>query len=169
MRSADGDAGHELEREVVPAVGLPGVEQADEMAVLDRAAPRAPRAATGGSGPRRPRYSGLSSLSATTRAGLRVRGAEDLAHAALAEDRLDAIWPDGVAHPSHPSRITVPGLTAGRGTLDSRVVRRSRKPWIGVLVATCTMAPIPVAGAVTDQAPTPAAAARGRQDGQRRC
>jgi hypothetical protein len=34
-------------------------------------------------------------------------------------------------------------------------VRRSRKPWIGVLVATCTMAPIPVAGAVTDQAPTP--------------
>jgi hypothetical protein len=35
------------------------------------------------------------------------------------------------------------------------VVRRSRKPWIGVLVATCTMAPIPVAGAVTGQAPTP--------------
>jgi hypothetical protein len=34
-------------------------------------------------------------------------------------------------------------------------VRRSRKPWIGVLVATCTMAPIPVAGAVTDQGPTP--------------
>jgi hypothetical protein len=35
------------------------------------------------------------------------------------------------------------------------VVRRSRKPWIGVLVATATMAPIPVARAVTDQAPTP--------------
>jgi hypothetical protein len=34
------------------------------------------------------------------------------------------------------------------------VVRRSRKPWIGVLVAICTMAPITVAGAVTDQAPT---------------
>jgi hypothetical protein len=34
-------------------------------------------------------------------------------------------------------------------------VRRSRKPWIGVLVATCTMGPIAVAGAVTDQAPTP--------------
>ena len=38
MRSpTDGDAGHELEREVVLAVGLAGVEQADEMAVLDRA------------------------------------------------------------------------------------------------------------------------------------
>jgi hypothetical protein len=35
------------------------------------------------------------------------------------------------------------------------VVRRSRKPWIGVLVATCTLAPISAAGAVTDQAPTP--------------
>jgi hypothetical protein len=35
------------------------------------------------------------------------------------------------------------------------VVRRSRKPWIGVLVATASMAPIPVAWAVTDQAPTP--------------
>jgi hypothetical protein len=35
------------------------------------------------------------------------------------------------------------------------VVRRSRKPWIGVLVATSTMAPISLAGAVTDQAPTP--------------
>jgi hypothetical protein len=34
-------------------------------------------------------------------------------------------------------------------------VRRSRKPRIGVLVATCAMVPIPVAGAVTDQAPTP--------------
>jgi hypothetical protein len=33
------------------------------------------------------------------------------------------------------------------------VVRRSRKPWIGVLVATCAMGPITVAGAVTDQAP----------------
>jgi hypothetical protein len=35
------------------------------------------------------------------------------------------------------------------------VVRRSRKPWIGVLVATCVLAPVPAAGAVTDQAPTP--------------
>jgi hypothetical protein len=35
------------------------------------------------------------------------------------------------------------------------VVRRSRKPWIGVLVATCTLAPVPAAGALTDQAPTP--------------
>jgi hypothetical protein len=35
------------------------------------------------------------------------------------------------------------------------VVRRSRKPWIGVLVATASMAPIPVAWAATDQAPTP--------------
>jgi hypothetical protein len=34
-------------------------------------------------------------------------------------------------------------------------VRRSRKPWIGVLVATFAMGPIAVAGAVTDQAPTP--------------
>jgi hypothetical protein len=34
------------------------------------------------------------------------------------------------------------------------VVRRSRKPWIGVLVATCTMGPSAIAGAVTDQAPT---------------
>jgi hypothetical protein len=34
------------------------------------------------------------------------------------------------------------------------VVRRSRKPWIGVLVATCSMGPSAVAGAVTDQAPT---------------
>jgi hypothetical protein len=34
------------------------------------------------------------------------------------------------------------------------VVRRSRKPWIGVLVAICTMAPITVAGAVNNQAPT---------------
>jgi hypothetical protein len=34
------------------------------------------------------------------------------------------------------------------------VVRRSRKPWIGVLVAIFTMASIPVARAVTDQAPT---------------
>jgi hypothetical protein len=32
-------------------------------------------------------------------------------------------------------------------------VRRSRKPWIGLLAATCTMAAIPGAGAVTDQAP----------------
>jgi hypothetical protein len=35
------------------------------------------------------------------------------------------------------------------------VVRRSRKPWIGLLVATCTMAAIPGAEAVTDQAPLP--------------
>jgi hypothetical protein len=35
------------------------------------------------------------------------------------------------------------------------VVRRSRKPWIGVLVATSTMAPISLAGAAADQAPTP--------------
>jgi hypothetical protein len=35
------------------------------------------------------------------------------------------------------------------------VVRRSRKPWIGVPVAICTMAAIPVAGAVTDQGPAP--------------
>jgi hypothetical protein len=35
------------------------------------------------------------------------------------------------------------------------VVRRSRKPWIGLLVAACTMAAIPGAGAVTDQAPLP--------------
>jgi hypothetical protein len=34
------------------------------------------------------------------------------------------------------------------------VVRRSRKPWIGVLVATCTMGPSAMAGAVTHQAPT---------------
>ena len=32
----DGDAGHELERQVVLTVGLARVEQADEMAVLDR-------------------------------------------------------------------------------------------------------------------------------------
>jgi hypothetical protein len=35
------------------------------------------------------------------------------------------------------------------------VVRRSRKPWIGVPVAICTMAAIPGAGAVTDQGPAP--------------
>jgi hypothetical protein len=33
-------------------------------------------------------------------------------------------------------------------------VRRSRKPWIGLLAAACTLAAIPVAGAVTSQAPS---------------
>src|SRR4051812_4969974 len=47
------------------------------------------------------------------------------------------------------------GLDHRSGTLDSRVVRRSRKPWIGVPVAVCTMAAIPGAGAVTDQGPAP--------------
>jgi hypothetical protein len=47
------------------------------------------------------------------------------------------------------------GLDRWSDTLDSRVVRRSRKPWIGVLAALGTMAPITVAGAGTDQAPTP--------------
>ena len=47
------------------------------------------------------------------------------------------------------------GLDHRSGTLDSRVVRRSRKPWIGVPVAICTMAAIPRAGAVTDQGPAP--------------
>ena len=57
--------------------------------------------------------------------------------------------------PQPPVEDNRAGLDPRSGTLDSRMVRRSRKPWIGVLVATCTMAPIPVAGAVTDQAPTP--------------
>jgi hypothetical protein len=35
------------------------------------------------------------------------------------------------------------------------VVRRSRKPWIGLLAAACTTAGIPAAGAVTDQGTTP--------------
>ena len=47
------------------------------------------------------------------------------------------------------------GLDHRSGTLDSRVVRRSRKPWIGVPVAVCTMAAMPGAGAVTDQGPAP--------------
>jgi hypothetical protein len=34
-------------------------------------------------------------------------------------------------------------------------VRRSRKPWIGVLAAACTMAMMPSAGAVTHQGPAP--------------
>jgi len=88
------------------------------------------------------------------RAGLCVRRAEHLAHAALAEDRLDPVWPDGVAHPSHAVEDNRAELDRWSGTLDSRVVRRSRQPWIGMLVATCALAPIPVARAVTDQAPT---------------
>ena len=57
--------------------------------------------------------------------------------------------------PQPPVEDNRAGLDRRSGTLDSRVVRRSRKPWIGVLVATFTMASIPVARAVTDQAPTP--------------
>ena len=51
--------------------------------------------------------------------------------------------------PQPPVEDNRAGLDRWSGTLDSRVVRRSRKPWIGVPVAACTMALIPGAGAVT--------------------
>ena len=122
----DGDAGHELEREVVLAVGLARVEQADEVAVLDRArrARLAQQAADQSLVAREGRFEQLQSDDV---AGLPVRRAEHLAHAALAQDRLDAVWPDGVADPSHLSRITVPGLTAG--------ATRSIVEWCGVLAS----------------------------------
>src|SRR5919204_3059884 len=51
-----------------------------------------------------------------------------------------------------PGRL---GLDPRRGTLDSRGVRRSRKPWIGVLVATCALGPEPAAGgAIVARAPS---------------
>jgi hypothetical protein len=40
-------------------------------------------------------------------------------------------------------------LDPRRDTLDSRHVRRTRKPWIGVLVATCAMGPELAAGGAT--------------------
>ena len=45
--------------------------------------------------------------------------------------------------PQPPVEDNRAGLDRRSGTLDSRVVRRSRKPWIGVLVAICTMAADP--------------------------
>jgi hypothetical protein len=49
-------------------------------------------------------------------------------------------------------------LDQRRGTLDSRHVRRSRKPWIGVLVAICVMGPeVTVGESAVSQVPPPVA------------
>ena len=141
----------ELRRQVVLALGLAGVEQADEVAVLDRArlaqqAPDEPLVA---------RELGPEQLERDQRrrSARARRGRPGPCRPRPGEPRC------GTARRRRPPRPPVEdnpaGLDRRSGTLDSRVVRRSRKPWIGLLVAACTVAAIPSAGAVTDQGPAP--------------